>query len=164
MQALMVLSKPLVNCIQYLQLTFSLAIGLQYKFRSLQWLSTVPPLIVVIIFKFVTKAKFSQEFDYYIPSEEELRHCHVHSQNADARGHRLQNRFGHPALHQDLFTPMLHAKMMPLLAEVYKGRISQDASNFMVKERSGKQLETQVVEGIKIAYVEQVCNFGYSTA
>lgn len=132
------------------------AIGLQYKFKSLQWLSTVPPLVIVIIFKIFLKFKFDAAFDHYIPTEDELVHAKVHSQNADARGDRLRHRFGHPALHSDLFRPMLHARMMPLLAEIYKGKVHHEKTRSAIKDQTGKQLDTQVVDGIQIAYIEQV--------
>jgi hypothetical protein len=54
---------------------------------------------------------------------------------------------------------MLHVKMMPLLAEVYKGRIANDQA--MLGEYGGQKLDAQVVEGgVKFAAVDQVC-FSY---
>ena len=50
---------------------------------------------------------------------------------------------------------MLHAKMMPLLAEVYKGRI--DTEQAKLYEYGGQKLEAQVVEGgVKFAAVAHV--------
>ena len=50
---------------------------------------------------------------------------------------------------------MLHAKMMPLLAQVYKGKIGKQDTK--LKEYGGQKMEAQVVEGgIKIAAIEQV--------
>ena len=77
-----------------------------------------------MLFKVYTNRVFDRPFRYYVPTEDELRQAKVHSQRADMSGNRLEKRFGHPALHAELFTPMLHAKMMPLLSEVYKGKIS----------------------------------------
>lgn len=55
----------------------------------------------------------------------------------------------------DLFTPMLHAKMMPLLADVYKGRI--DGGHAQMNEYGGQKMEAQVIEaGVKFAAVDQV--------
>jgi hypothetical protein len=50
---------------------------------------------------------------------------------------------------------MLHAKMMPLLKEVYKGKIIDEAEA-KLKEFGGQRIGTQVVEGITIAAVDQV--------
>lgn len=90
-----------------------------------------------------------------MPTEDELRQAKVHSSRADATGHRLERRFGHPALHADLFTPMLHAKMMPLLRDVYKGRIGSNKAR--LDEYGGRKMDAQVIEGgIKFAGIEQV--------
>ncbi|KAF8653274.1 hypothetical protein AX16_003976 [Volvariella volvacea WC 439] len=158
----------LLFCLAMMQVLMILTIGLQYKFRSLQWLSTVPPVIIIILFKIFIANRFDKEFDHFVPTPEELASIEAHTQRpeenlaiaTDARRHRLQNRFGHPALHMDLFTPMLHARMMPLLAEVYKGKLSPEMTKSRVGENvgsggPGRHMEAQVVDGIRIAYVEQ---------
>ncbi|KAL0955754.1 hypothetical protein HGRIS_001969 [Hohenbuehelia grisea] len=137
-----------------MQLLMVLTIGLQDKFHSLKWLSTVPPILIIIAFKFYIKHKFGSKFRYYIPTAEEFSEAKVHSARADVRGHRLEHRFGHPSLHSELFTPMLHAKMMPLLREVYKGRISETEQGAL-KEYGGQKTEVQVVEGIRVAAIQQ---------
>ncbi|KAG6867794.1 hypothetical protein C0993_010989 [Termitomyces sp. T159_Od127] len=130
------------------------AIGLQYRFKSLQWLSTIPPILFIIAYKIYINRAYLPVFRYFMPTEEEIRLARVHSERADARGSRLQRRFGHPALHAELFTPMLHAKMMPLLSQVYHGRLATDEAK--MEEYGGQKLEAQVVPGgIKIAAVSQ---------
>ena len=86
--------------------------------RSFQWVATVPPIFFILAFKIYIDRVFLQNFRWYVPSGEELRLAQVHSERADHRGNRLEKRFGHPALHAELFTPMLHAKMMHLLPQV----------------------------------------------
>jgi hypothetical protein len=82
----------------------------------------------------------------------------VHSERADNNSNRLEKRFGHPALHAELFTPMLHKNMMPLLSQVYQGKIGKDHAK--LDEYGGKQMEAQIVPGgIKIAAIDQVCFF-----
>ena len=50
---------------------------------------------------------------------------------------------------------MLHAKMMPLLADVYKGRIANEQAR--LGEYGGQKLEAQVVEGgVRFAAVNHV--------
>lgn len=49
----------------------------------------------------------------FIPSEKEMAETYLHQ--ADARKNRLQKRFGHPSLHDALFTPMLHQDIAHLL-------------------------------------------------
>ena len=93
-------------------------------------------------------------FQYFSPNEEELRQAQVHSERADHKGHKLEKRFGHPALHTDLFTPMLHAKMMPLLSQVYSGKISNDKAR--LDEYHGQGMDAQIVPGgITIAAISQ---------
>jgi len=131
-----------------------LTIGLQYKFKSLQWLSTIPPILFIIAFKIYINRVHLPAFQYFIPTEDEIKMARVHSERADARGNRLGRRFGHPALHADLFTPMMHAKLMPLLSQVYQGNIGKDEAK--LDEYGGQKLEAQVVPGgIKIAAISQ---------
>lgn len=137
-----------------MQLLMILTIGLQYRFQSLQWLSTIPPVLFILAFKIYINRVHLPAFQYFIPTADEIRLARVHSERADARGNRLGKRFGHPALYADLFTPMLHARMMPLLSQVYQGKIAKDQAK--LDEYGGQKLEAQVVPGgIKIAAVSQ---------
>ncbi|KAK0486130.1 DUF221-domain-containing protein [Armillaria novae-zelandiae] len=111
-------------------------IGLQYKFKSYQWLSTIPPIIIIIVFKWFLMYKFDNAFRYYVPTQEELRNTK-------------------PALTAELFTPMLHAKMMPLLKQVYKGKVTLADTTAKLNEYGGQNVQAQVFEGIKIAAVAQ---------
>ncbi|OAV94050.1 hypothetical protein PTTG_06749 [Puccinia triticina 1-1 BBBD Race 1] len=96
-----------------------LTIGLQLGwFKSI---ATLPPFAVVIAFKFFLKTTFDSKFTWYIPTGPEFSQAHKH--NADARKNRLMKRFGHPSLHAELFTPMIHKDHQSLLSEVYRGRI-----------------------------------------
>jgi len=137
-----------------MQALMVLTIGLQYGFKTLYWLATIPPIFIVAIFKIYLNRSFNNAFRYYSPTDEELRNARVHSERADNKGNRLGRRFGHPSLHAELFTPMLHAKMMPLLAQVYRGKIGKDEAK--LDEYGGQKMEAQVVEGgVKIAAIEQ---------
>ena len=99
-------------------------------------------------------------FKYFTPTEEEIRVAKVYSMRGDAQNHSLEKRFGHPALYAELFTPMLHKNMMPLLSEVYHGKINNDHAK--LDEYGGQKMEAQVVPGgLKIAAIDQVrsCDF-----
>ncbi|KAK0460961.1 DUF221-domain-containing protein [Desarmillaria tabescens] len=149
-----VLMNRLLFCVALMQALLILTIGLQYGFKSLQWLITIPPIIIVAAYKIYANKVFDSAFRYYNPSEEELRLAKVHSERADNKGNKLGKRFGHPALHADLFTPMLHANMMPLLGQVYKGKIGRDQAK--LDEYGGQKMDAQVVEGgIRIAAIDQ---------
>ena len=79
----------------------------------------------------------------------------VHSGRADNIGNRLEKRFGHPSMHAELFTPMVHANMTALLPQVFSGKISSTQTK--LDEFGGTKMDTQVVAGgIKIAGIEQV--------
>ncbi|THV05132.1 hypothetical protein K435DRAFT_850328 [Dendrothele bispora CBS 962.96] len=94
--------------------------------RSPQWLSTVPPFLTVIFFELYVKGKFDASFRYFIPIQEQLRNAHVHSDRGDKKGRRLEHRFEHPALHAELFVPMVHAKMISLLHEIHHSKVSDE--------------------------------------
>jgi len=133
-----------------MQALMILTIGLQYKFQSLQWLSTVPPVLFVVAFKLYLNRVFLPAFQFYMPTEEEIRLAKVHSERADNRGNRLEKRFGHPALVTDLFTPMLHATMMPLLSQVYHGKLGRDEAKLNeYGDRNRKHRLSQVVSRLQ---------------
>ena len=94
-------------------------------------------------------------FRYYIPDEREIAAGMVYSEAADARADRLSRRFGHPALHAELYTPMVHANMVHLLPEVYHGRLSEETAG--LQEYGGQKVHAAVTAGgLKIAGIEQV--------
>ncbi|KAJ7072663.1 hypothetical protein C8F01DRAFT_1104858 [Mycena amicta] len=135
-----------------MQLLMALTIGLQYGWTTFTWVATLPPILIIAIFKFYITRTFDNAFRYYIPTPDELAAAKIHSERADARANKLEKRFGHPALHADLFTPMLHANMMGLLSQVYQGKIARDHAK--LDEYGGQKMEAQVVQGIKIAAID----------
>ncbi|KAJ7188676.1 hypothetical protein C8R46DRAFT_27864 [Mycena filopes] len=136
-----------------MQLVLTLTIGLQYGWKSYTWVATLPPILMIAGFKIYIDRVFASAFTYYIPTSNELDAAKIHSERADARANKLEKRFGHPALHADLFTPMLHANMMGLLGQVYQGKIGRDQAK--LDEYGGQKMEAQVVQGIKIAAIDQ---------
>jgi len=97
-----------------------------------------------------------RDFRYYIPDEREIAASKVYTEAADARANRLSKRFGHPALHAELYTPMVHANMVHLLPQVYHGRLSEETAG--LQEYGGQKVNTAVTAGgLKIAGIEQVC-------
>ncbi|EJD40396.1 DUF221-domain-containing protein [Auricularia subglabra TFB-10046 SS5] len=144
----------LLASLALMHLLMTLTIGLRLGFKNWTWVATLPPLVALPLFKMYLTRTFDQQFRYYIPTEEAIRKSQVHSANADNQGHRLEKRFGHPALYADLFTPMVHAKMVHLLPQVYSGNLGHDTAN--LDEYDGKKMEAQVLPGgIKIAAIEQ---------
>ncbi|EJD08059.1 DUF221-domain-containing protein [Fomitiporia mediterranea MF3/22] len=143
-----VVTNRLLWTVVFMQALLMLTVGLQEGWKSFQWVSTLPPILLVLIFKLYIERAFLRQFRWHIPSEEELRLAKVHSVRGDAHGSRLERRFGHPALHAELFTPMLHADMMPLLPKVYNGCF--DNQWVALDNRAGQKAEAC---GVKIAAV-----------
>ncbi|KAF8952519.1 late exocytosis, associated with Golgi transport-domain-containing protein [Flammula alnicola] len=144
----------LLFCVLLMQALMILTTGLQFGFKSFLWLSVVPPILIVFAFKLYINRTYLPAFYYFTPTEEEIKVAKIHSERADATSNRLEKRFGHPALHTELFTPMLHKNMMPLLSQVYQGKIGNDHAK--LDEYGGQNMEAQIVPGgIKIAAIDQ---------
>ncbi|KAJ7106052.1 hypothetical protein C8R43DRAFT_1243881 [Mycena crocata] len=133
-----------------MQCLMVLTIGLQLSFRSVKMILALPPILMLVIFKIYMNRKFNANFHYYLPNEQELAAAHVHSTRADAVKHKLQNRFGHPSLHEELFTPMVHAEQMQLLRQVYGGKIEEETEEGKVRNRN-----VEVLDGLRIAAIPQ---------
>ncbi|KAF8178610.1 hypothetical protein K438DRAFT_1977846 [Mycena galopus ATCC 62051] len=134
-----------------MQCLMILTIGLQISFRSTKMIIAIPPILMIIIFKIYMNRKFNKNFYYYLPEKEELFTAHVHSTRGDAVKHRLENRFGHPSLHAELFTPSVHADQMRLLRQVYGGKI-EDVEEGKTKEATAS---VEVLGGLRIAAIQQ---------
>jgi len=121
-----------------MQLLMVLSIGLQ---KGWYWaIGMAPPVLMMVVFKVILVRRFDARFRWFIPTQQEIHETHHH--NADARKHRLERRFGHPSLHEPLFTPQLHKGVQHLLPTIYNGRIGQ--TNGRV---DGNQVEAKQVEG-----------------
>ncbi|KAF9650988.1 DUF221-domain-containing protein [Thelephora ganbajun] len=136
-----------------MQALMCLTIGLQLGFRTFYWVATLPPIVLVLVFKAFIDRRFLDEFKYHIPSQDELAQAKVHSQRSDNNRNRLEKRFGHPALNSELFTPMVHANMAHLLPQVYNGKIESDKTR--LGEYGGQKVEARFVQGIRIAAIDQ---------
>ncbi|KAL7277755.1 hypothetical protein ACG7TL_008697 [Trametes sanguinea] len=137
-----------------MQCIMLLTTGLAFGFSTFKWVATVPPMLFILGFKAYIHRTFQPSFRYYMPTEQELREAHVHSRRGDAAGNRLEKRFGHPSLHCELFTPMVHANMTALLPQVYHGKIQNVQTK--LEEMGGQATDAHVVAGgIKIAAVEE---------
>ncbi|KAJ7076822.1 DUF221-domain-containing protein [Mycena belliarum] len=144
-----VINRVLV-CLLMMQCLMILTIGLQLSFRSVKMIIAIPPILGIIVFKLWMDRKFNKNFHYYLPDEDELRAAHVHSTRADTVKQKLQTRFGHPSLHAELFTPMVHAEQMQLLRQVYGGKIEEEGN-----EGKAREPNVQVLDGLRIAAIRQ---------
>lgn len=129
--------------------------GLQFGWRNLHWVSALPPIVIIGIFKIYISRSYGTPSRYYSPTPAELSAAKTFSERQDGKSNRLSRRFGHPALHAELFTPMLHANMMPLLDQVFAGKLSN--TKMKMSEMGGQKMDTTVVQGgIKIAGIAEV--------
>jgi hypothetical protein len=117
-----------------------------------RWAACVPPIFVILGFKMFLTKQFDKQFRFYCPTDEELRNTKQHTK--DERRNYITNRFGHPALHAELFTPMVHADQVHLLDQVYSGHTS--TSKLRVKEMGGQKVDAVSSGGITFAAIKQV--------
>ncbi|KAM0747717.1 DUF221-domain-containing protein [Meredithblackwellia eburnea MCA 4105] len=129
-----------------MQLVMVLTIGLQRGWYNA--IAVAPPIVFVLIFKIVLMRKFDAPYDWFIPGEAEMAEVHLHQ--ADARKHRLQKRFGHPSMHEPLFTPMLHKSVQHLLPTIYNGRIGESRGAV-----DGKAVEQNIAGGLTFNMLEE---------
>lgn len=146
----------LLVCIVFMQLILALAVALEEHWEAF---ACLPPVLIVLGFKFYCMRVFDRRYDWYIPDANEMSRLKTHT--GDASHHRLARRFGHTSLHQKLFTPMVHAKVKHLLPEVYHGRLE----NTGLHDVEGIKADVEeVTGGLKIAAVEeQDCQYDPKT-
>ncbi|TFY61331.1 hypothetical protein EVJ58_g4587 [Rhodofomes roseus] len=148
-----VIINRLLASVVLMHLIMLLTIGFKFTFSSLRFIAAVPPILFTIGFKIYLNRTFLPAFQFYIPTDEELRQAAVHSKRSDNLNNKLEKRFGHPALHQDLFTPMVHANMTHLLPEVFGGKIG--STKTALDDIGGNKVDTAVVGGVRIAGIEE---------
>ncbi|KAF8967961.1 hypothetical protein BDZ97DRAFT_1916530 [Flammula alnicola] len=144
----------------FMQVVMIFTIGLQVQFKTLQFLATIPPLPFMLLFKHYINKKFANDFQYYIPRHEELSRSIVHSEDADIAGNKLEQRYAHPALQAELFTPMVHTRMLPVLRRIYKGKISGGEAFLTrgISKKSGKETDVkteEVIEGVALTPINE---------
>jgi len=140
----------------FMHLIMTLTIGLVHGWKSFLWVACVPPILIVGGFKIWLHQTFNSAFRWYNATQQELAENKLSAERErnDMKGNRLSKRFGHPALHAELFTPMVHANMVHLLPEVYHGRLSREETG--LQEFGGEKVTAAVVSGgLKIAGIEQ---------
>ncbi|CAE6359927.1 unnamed protein product [Rhizoctonia solani] len=146
-----VMNRLLVGVI-FMNLIMTLTIGLQRGWTSYVWTSTLPPTVLTILFKIWMRMTLDKQFRHFVPEQDEIARTQVHRQ--DAKKGRLESRFGHPSLHTELFTPMVHSNMTHLLEQVYQGRMAKEQTR--MEEYGGKKVAVSVLpSGLKFASVAE---------
>ena len=95
----------------------------------------------------------------YTPDPTEIAESRAH--HSDEKKGRLARRFGHPALHAPLITPMVHKRVEHLLPQVYSGRLDIQRSTskgelFEVGGLTFAALEEQNLELSRGEYLKEI--------
>lgn len=158
MQTIMIFSKVSFELIFPICINQLLAVGLQIEFKSLQLVAATPPLAFTLLFKHYLKQRFSNDFEYYLPRHEEITRAMLYSDQADMAERKLETRYDHPVLDANLFTPLVHAKDMPVLHRLLKGKnkemnLARETETISV---STKSMREDDASGVHLTPVDEV--------
>ena len=82
-----------------------------------------------------------------------------YSEEADMAGRKLDIRYDHPALNADLFTPLVHAKDMPPLHRLLKGKHKE----MNLTREIERTTESMRIDGVHVIPVHDVSSINYFT-
>ncbi|OLL26254.1 hypothetical protein NEOLI_000303, partial [Neolecta irregularis DAH-3] len=122
----------------------------QYDFLHAAFI--LPLGVIIIIFKIYCLRTFDPLLDFYLTGQKRPGDSGytlpVAKSGSDDRRNRLQKRFGHPALSERLWTPMVASNARAVLPHVYRGRVSdiEDNENFMSGRKGGIDGKFELVE------------------
>ena len=84
-----------------------------------------PAPLLMVVFKWYCMKVFDDDIRYYVHGP--MRDRENLAVGSEARNtNELGSKFGHPALHKPLITPMVDAKARHVLGQVYRGRLNSD--------------------------------------
>ena len=92
-----------------------------------------PLPILVVGFKIYCARTFDDQNEFYTKALlRDPEHLKLSSDGSKPKriSDRVASKFGHPALHAKLMTPMVHAKAQAVLKDIYHGRTHDDADPF----------------------------------
>lgn len=114
-----VVANRILACGVFMQLLMILTIGLSRR-KWTDVIATCPPLLIMIIFKFVICRPLEKQFRYYIPTPQEAEAEWQHAMSEKRLHHsEMERRFLHPALYShELFTVMVHKSQEQLARQV----------------------------------------------
>ncbi|KAF9529707.1 hypothetical protein CPB83DRAFT_248554 [Crepidotus variabilis] len=156
----------------FMQVIAIFTIGLQHQFESLQFLASIPPLIMTILFKQYINKRFANDFQYFLPHFEELARAIVHSEESDVVGRKLEVRYCHPALHlqTELQMPLVYPESLLLLrhnSRTGKDRHRNRSRGVDVEKARPNSLGSvvapeELVEGVTVTPVNEVSSLSAS--
>ena len=101
--------------------------------------SMLPLPFLLVAFKIYCMKAFDDDCDYYNRANLSDAEALAVNKPMQKPAHRLGSKFGPPALHRPLPTPMVHAKAIDALKQIYHGRLGDDDIS---GERSGIAMES----------------------
>jgi hypothetical protein len=134
---------------------------LQNEFKSLQLVAAIPPLAFTLLFKLYLNQRFANDFQYYFPRHDEITRAIEYSEEADMAGRKLENRYDHPALNADLFTPLVHAKDMPVLHRLLKGKHREMDLTHETEQTSVSTKSMRFDDGVNLIPVHEVSSINH---
>ena len=87
-----------------------------------------PAPFCLLAFKFYCSKQFDADLRYYTRGTLKDAESLVAGSKA-RKTNNVSSRYGHPAMHKPLITPMVNAKARHVLGEIYHGRLSMDVGN-----------------------------------
>ena len=84
--------------------------------------SMIPLPILMLVFKWYCYKTFDDQNKYYTKATPKDAEHTLRPPIKPHRNDRVSTKFGHPALHRKLMTPMVHEKARHVLSQVYHGR------------------------------------------
>lgn len=106
------------------QVVLAVAIGLLHNW--VKAIVCVPPLLALIAYGIYTRIKLEPRFTWYDPSPLEL--ARTVPLKAKNQYQPLMRQFGHPLLHDPLYIPVVNAKFMDRVHELYDGPVISSKS------------------------------------
>ncbi|KAI5480496.1 DUF221-domain-containing protein [Pseudohyphozyma bogoriensis] len=143
----------LLLSLAFSNLLFALTIALARDW--LYFLILVPPTVAILVFKWLLGKAFDKAFFYLLPKDQDAERDATRIHSADQRRARLNKRYEHPALTQEVYVPLVDAKLAHLIPEIYSGK-THLARPVCDKEFSGQDLNSAIVDrGLRIAAVDE---------
>ncbi|KAL9602334.1 MAG: hypothetical protein Q9219_001900 [cf. Caloplaca sp. 3 TL-2023] len=88
----------------------------------------IPPAFGMLAVKWYCARTFDGQMTYYTKATLRDPETLAEPGKKVRKNDRIASRFGHPALHKPLMTPMVHAKARHVLSQVYRGRLDTAAA------------------------------------
>ncbi|WFD06185.1 hypothetical protein MVES1_001527 [Malassezia vespertilionis] len=118
----------------FMQVIIGIAVG--FKQSWVKAVACVPPVLFVIAFRLYCHFQLEPKFLWYDPAPMELARLQTPIKGSDKE--RLARQFGHPFLHDPLWTPVVYSDMLLASRSAYTGRVQSDY-DFIEQHRTARK-------------------------